>query len=150
MDKVHRLVRGNWSHADRMQIVQGQTCQEWIAWRWRNDCVTMFNQKANAEGQIQRQFAQEQFGKLRMGKSILNDWSWEVGFKTADLVQESKRRFGLVVRLIANEYYMDSFRYLSFLPPAIGPPSFAVQTFDLLLTSDQSPGSINKPNRWII
>ena len=72
------------------------------------------------------------------------------GFKTADLVRESKRRFGLVVRLIANEYYMDSFRYLSFLPPAIGPPSFAVQTFDLSLTSDQSPGSIGEPNRWII
>ena len=69
------------------------------------------------------------------------------GFKTADLVRESKRRFGLVVRLIANEYYVDSFRYLSFLPSAIRLLSFAVQTFDLSLTSDQSPGSIGEPNR---
>ena len=72
------------------------------------------------------------------------------GFKTADLIWESKRRFGLVVRPITNKYYINSFHYLSFLPPALGLLSFAVQTFDLSLTLDQSPGSIGKPNRWII
>ena len=72
------------------------------------------------------------------------------GFEIADFVRKSKRRFGFVVKLIANKYYMDLFRYLSFLPSAIGLPSSAVQTFDLLFTSDQSPRSIGKPNCWII
>ena len=37
------------------------------------------------------------------------------GFKIVDLVRESKRRTGLVVRLIANECYEDTFYFLSFL-----------------------------------
>ena len=48
------------------------------------------------------------------------------GFKTADLVQKSKRRFELVVRLIANKYYVDLFLYLFFLLLAIGLLFFAV------------------------
>ena len=72
------------------------------------------------------------------------------GFKIADLVRKSKHRFGLIVRLTANKFYMDSFCYLSSLPPAIGPPSSAVQTFDLSLTSDRSSGSIGDRYRWII
>ena len=40
------------------------------------------------------------------------------GFKTADLVRESKRGFGLVVRLIANECYrIRSTTYPSYLQP---------------------------------
>ena len=115
----------------------------------RGKCAKTDTRTARAR-QIQGQFEQRQFGKLLMGQSNLNNWSWEVGFKTADLVWESKYRFGLVVRLIANKYYMNLFCYLFFLPPAIGPPSFAVRTFDLSLTLDQSPGSIGEPNRWII
>ena len=34
---------------------------------------------------------------------------WESGFKTVDLVRELKHRFGLVVRLIANKCYEDTF-----------------------------------------
>ena len=71
------------------------------------------------------------------------------GRKVTNLVR-AKRRFNMVVRLIANKYYMDSFRYLSSLPPAIGPPSSAVQTFDLSLRSDCSSGSISDQYRWII
>ena len=107
-------------------------------WRWRDDRAMMLNRRTNTQGQIQGQFAQGQFAR-----QIL-----ESGFKIADLVRGSKRRFGLVVRLIANEYYVDLFRYLSFLPPAIGPPSFAVQTFDLSLTSDRSSGSIGDSVRF--
>ena len=44
----------------------------------------------------------------------------------------------------------DSLRYLSFLPPALRPPSSTVQTFDLSLTSDRSSGSIGDRYRWII
>ena len=33
--------------------------------------------KGRNNGEHARQI-QEQFGELRMGKSILNDWSWEV------------------------------------------------------------------------
>ena len=41
------------------------------------------------------------------------------GFQTADLIQESKRRFGLVVRLIANECYrIRSATYPSYLQPS--------------------------------
>ena len=60
----------------------------------------------------------------------------ESGFQIADLVRESKHRFGLVIRLIANKYYVDLFCYLSFLPPAIGFSFFAVQIFDLSLILD--------------
>ena len=63
----------------------------------------MLNRGANAQDQIQGQFARGQFGELRMGKSILIVGS---GFETADLVRESKRGFGLVVRLIANKCYV--------------------------------------------
>ena len=37
------------------------------------------------------------------------------GFKTVDLVRESKRRTGLVVGLIANESYKNTFYFLSYL-----------------------------------
>ena len=41
------------------------------------------------------------------------------GFKTTDLVRESKRRFGLVVRLIANKCYrIRSATYPSYLQPS--------------------------------
>ena len=78
-----------------------------------------------------------------MGKSILIMGS---EFKIADLIWGLKYRFELVVKLIANKYYIDLYHFLSFLPWAIRSPSFVVQTFDLLLISDQSPRSISKLN----
>ena len=71
-----------------------------------------------------------------MEKKILNNWSWKVGFKTADLIQKSKHKFELIVRVIINKYYIDLFCFLSFLPLAIELPSFAVRIFDLLLILD--------------
>ena len=44
-------------------------------------------------------------------------WTTDRGeYKTADLIRELKRRFGLVVRLIANKCYEDTFHFLFFLP----------------------------------
>ena len=28
-----------------MQIMQGQTSQKWITWRWKDDCTTMIDQE---------------------------------------------------------------------------------------------------------
>ena len=49
-------------------------------------------------------------------------------YKTADLIWESKRRFGLVVKLIANKYYEDTFYFLSFLPMVFTFPSSTSHT----------------------
>ena len=68
---------------------------------------------ANARGQIRWQFAQGQmrwqFGELQTG----NCKRGRVLMTTDGRIV--KRRFGLVVRLIANEDYMDLFRYLYYL-----------------------------------
>lgn len=69
-----------------------------------------------------------------------------MGFKIADLVQKSKYKFGLVIRQIANKYYMDLFGYLSFLSLAIRLLSSTLQTIDLLLTLNQFLESIKKLN----
>ena len=45
--------------------------------------------------------------------------------KTANLVRKSKRRFELMVRLIANKYYEDTFYFLSFLSTVLTLPSLA-------------------------
>ena len=63
--------------------------------------------KEDAMANVQRKI-QWQFVELRIGKSV-KDNRWEI-----------KRRFRLVVKLITNEYYMDSFRYL-FHPLLITP-----------------------------
>ena len=80
------------------------------------------------EAQIRSRVGSLAGRKLRLRKSVLNDWSWGVGFRTRDLVQESKHRFRLVVRLIANECYEDTFYFLSFLPTMLRLPSLALHT----------------------
>ena len=50
-------------------------------------------------------FGHVQVEELRMRKSALKQLILGNGFKTANLIRESKRRFGLVVRLIANKCY---------------------------------------------
>ena len=65
------------------------------------------------------------------------------GFKTADLVRESKRRFGLVVRLIANECYEDTFYFLSFLPTVLRLPSSASHIC-LIASSLDDRGSVSR------
>ena len=46
-------------------------------------------------------------------------------YKTADLVQELKHRFGLIIRLITNKCNKDTFYFLSFLPTVFRLPSLA-------------------------
>ena len=48
--------------------------------------------------------------------------------KTVNLVQESKHRFGLVVRLIANKCHENTFYFLSFLPTVLTLPSSSLRT----------------------
>lgn len=50
--------------------------------------------------------------------SSLKNYKWEkyfkqpilrIGFRKANLVKKSKHKFGLIVKLITNKYYMDLF-----------------------------------------
>ena len=53
-------------------------------------------------------------GNYRWGKVF---WTTDLGkYKTADLVRESKHRFGLVERLQVIDHYERFLYYLSFLP----------------------------------
>ena len=80
----------------------------------------MWNHEANAQGQIQWQTRKGSYkGYLHKGSLGNCGWGrvfWTTGLekcKTADLVRELKRRFGLVVRLIAIEYNKRLLCYLS-------------------------------------
>ena len=95
----------------------------------------MRNCGANVQGQIWWGMHKSSYeGYLH--KSSLGNCGWRKVFwttdlekcKTTDLVRESKRRFGLVVRLIANKYYGDTFYFLSFLPTVLTLPSLASYT----------------------
>ena len=92
-----------------------------------------------SEGTIVRQcLTQEQMRKGRYKESVRKGssgngrggrvfWTTDLAkCKIADLVRESKRRFGLVVRLIAKECYEDTFYFLSFLPTVLRLPSSAL------------------------
>ena len=82
----------------------------------------MINRRANAQGQIQGQSAQGRYNGERARvdtMAVRGTADGEVGLKTADLVRDSKRRFGLVVRLIANECYRIHFAiYPSYRQPS--------------------------------
>ena len=103
--QVDHLQIGHWSEADCAMA-------DWLR-RW---CKT-------AQGQIQWQTRKSRY-KSYLHKGTLGNCGWERVFwatdleecKTADLVRESKRRFGLVVRLKAIDHYKRFFCYLSFLP----------------------------------
>ena len=82
--------------------------------------ATIWNWEANTQGQIQWQTRKGSYeGYLHKGS--LGNCGWGRVFwmtdlekcKTADLVRESKRRFGLVVRLIAIKYNERLLCYLS-------------------------------------
>ena len=73
---------------------------------------------ATAQEQIRSQFRE-----LRNEEECSKQLILGSGFKTTDLLRESKSRFGLVVRLIANECYEDTFYFLSFLPTVLRLPS---------------------------
>ena len=113
-------------------------------------CTMMFNQRwiAGEVVQTRKSKYDDSLHKGRYNGSLGNCKEGTL-LRTID-GRRIKYRFGLVVKLIANKYYIDLFCYLSFLPPAIRLLSFTVQIFDMLLTLDQYPGSIGKPNCWII
>ena len=78
---------------------------------------------------VQQCLAQEQMCKGSLGDCKWGRIFWITNLekcKTADLVQESKYRFGLVVRLTANKCYKDTFYFLSFLPTIFRLPSSAL------------------------
>ena len=89
---------------------------------------------------VRRCLTQEQMRKGRyesnVRKGSLGNCKWGRVFwttdlkkcKTTDLVRESKRRFELVVRLIANECYEDTFYFLSFLSTVLTLPSLVSHT----------------------
>ena len=54
----------------------------------------MLNRRANVQEQIQKEFAQGQFGELQMKKSILNNWSWKVGLKQLISLENQNVGFG--------------------------------------------------------
>ena len=92
----------------------------------RDDHATMRNRGENAQGQIK--------WRTRKGRydGSLENCRWGSGFKTVDLVRESKRRFWLVVRLIANECYEDKFYFLSCLTTVLRLLSSHILTSDYL------------------
>ena len=115
--------RANWPRVDRLKV-KGQLCGN--DWPRVDRC---------AQGQIRWQMRKGRYkGYLHKGSSGNCGWGrvfWTTDLekcKTADLVRESKHRFGLVVRLIANECHEDTFYFLSFLPTVLMLPSSALYT----------------------
>ena len=115
------------------QIVRWQTGQGWIA-RWsRTDRMMMIDQgwTEACKGRYNGECAKVDTITVRetaYGEECSKQLILGSGFKTADLVRESKRRTGLLVRLIANECYEDTFYFLSFLPTVLRLPSLASHT----------------------
>ena len=122
-----------WSCAGRPPadrgLVGGRSCDGRLAKAMMQNCG------ANVQRQIQWQTRKGRYeGYLHKGS--LENCGWERVFwttdlekcKTTDLVRESKRKFGLVVRLIANECYENIFYFLSFLPTVLSLPSSASYT----------------------
>ena len=103
--------------------------------RTRKDCYEGSSRKAdmmaNAQSQIRRRTRKGRYegkrAKAVRGTAEGEGYSKRLilgsGFKIADLIRESKRKFELVVRLIANECYEDTFYFLSFLPTVLRLPS---------------------------
>ena len=122
-----------WSHADRAKV------------NWpRVDCLKVKGQSCGNDWPRMDRCAQEQI-RWQMRKSRYKDYlhkgssgncGWGRVFwttdlekcKTANLVRESKRRFALVVRLIANKCHEDTFYFLSFLPTVLTLSSLASHT----------------------
>ena len=57
----------------------------------------------------------------------------ESRFKIADLIQNSEHKTGLIVRLIANKYYKDTFYFLSFLLTVLKFLSLALHFYSISL-----------------
>ena len=120
--------RANWPRVDRLKV-KGQSCGD--DWPRVDRC---------AQGQIRWQMRKSRY-KGYLHKGSLGNCGWGRVFwttdlkkcKTADLVQESKHRFGLVIRLIANECHEDKFYFLSFLPTVLTLPSLASHTYLIFL-----------------
>ena len=115
--------RANWPRVDRLKV-KGQSCGD--DWSRVHRCV---------QRQIRWQMRKSRYeGYLHNGSSGNCGWGrvfWTTDpekCKTADLVWESKRRFGLVVRLIANKCHKDTFYFLSFLPTVFMLPFLALHT----------------------
>ena len=87
----------------------GQTIQRWIALKWRDNRAATLMRKGRYKDSVYK----SSLGNYGWGRVL---WTTDLGkCKTADLVQESKRRFGLVVRLKAIDHYGRFHCYLSFL-----------------------------------
>ena len=97
-------IRANWPPANWGLVGGG-------SFNSRPAKATMWNRGVNAQGQIWLQICKGKYeGYLHKGSSENCGWGkvfWTTDLekcKTADLVWESKRRFGLVVRLITIKY----------------------------------------------
>ena len=115
MDETQAWSCADCPSADR-GLVEGRLCNDSLAKAMMQDC------RANAQGQIWWRMRKGRYeGYLYESSSGNCGWGrvfWTTDlekYKTADLVWESKRRFGLGVRLKAINYYERSICYLFFL-----------------------------------
>ena len=115
--------RANWPRVDCLKV-KSQLCGD--DWPKVNRCVQGQIRWQMRKGRYKDYLHKGSLGKCEWGKVF---WTTDLEkCKTADLVPESKRRFGLLVRLIANKCHEDTFYFLSFLPTVLTLPSLALYT----------------------
>ena len=151
-DRAMKIDQGwfaRWSRAVRAIIID----QGWFDRWFINNRAMMLNHGVNAQGQIRVRFDMRkvryaQGMAVRARADAMAGWGTAdgeecsrqlilgSGFKTADLVRESKRRFELVERLIAIECSRDFLCYLSpFLRPSASSLRFPILLHDVTIWS---------------